>query len=556
MKHYPSDAEWIESRVKSLPKPWADALRDDWHKTNQVDHYAANVDLRNTTEALLNVSVPLDASDSDVCHTAEKAARLCFARFQMASVTRRQYVITQGELRTSMAGLCSRMGIHPPKAKFADSAAIARMIDAHWWRKQLRKVHGRALEGAAIQLGYVNRDRGCYCSDQALRRRRQQRKRNLDTLENTIAINELSDEFTLAQLSARSISNAANKRAELMTRISGFEHVAVEAGHKGIFLTITCPSKYHRWRTVGGSKATRNPRYDPSLKPDVSNRYLGKVWSRIRAALKRKGIEVYGVRVSEPQHDGTPHWHFLIFMPLGQLKPFKEIVRHYALDDSPYEPGANLHRVDFKYIDATKGTAAGYIAKYISKNIDGHGVDKDLYGNDAKISAERVDAWASTWGIRQFQHFGGPPVGPWRELRRVAAIENDAPDHLHEAHKAVNKNTQIDGHAEPCASWKRYIYAQGGTRCGRDYRIRVRQEVQDGKNKYGEDLGTKPVGVETWSIERNLPLSETASSTARHSKHARYWFAPSVRHVWTISAKRQAPLGSGFFWRSEASTLD
>ena len=37
-------------------------------------------------------------------------------------------------------------------------------------------------------------------------------------------------------------------------------------------------------------------------------------WARIRACWKRKGITAFGVRIAEPHHHGTPHWHLLIFM--------------------------------------------------------------------------------------------------------------------------------------------------------------------------------------------------------------------------------------------------
>ena len=513
MQRIPTDAEWTASRVATLPPRWAGKLLGQWHGKSGHDYYRANVELREATATLLAKPIPLHASDPTICEAAKHQAERCAARAEIFH--------SVSDLRAAMERICSGQNVAPPPAETRDHCAIARMTCPLWWRRKLRKLHGRQVEGAAIMLGLVNRFADLYVSNEGLCARQQQNQRNLASLEGTVARNEVGDEFTLAELAAKSTANKSVRRAELMTRISGFERIAIVAGHEGLFFTVTCPSRFHRHRTVNHGKAVApNPKYDPNESPATAQQYLCKLWACIRAQLKRQGLGIYGIRIAEPQHDATPHWHFLLFCEPAHAQRVEDIVAKHALKDSPNEPGAQEHRSDFKRIDPTRGSATGYVVKYVSKNIDGANVGDDLEGRPATQTAKRVEAWASRWGIRQFQQIGGPPVGVWRELRRIKAIPGAAPDFMKQAHAAANKSKPSDQHEGRSASWERYCEAQGGVFCGRHARIKLTKQQPEKLGRYGEQQAPRPVGV--WATKT------TGACEARRIAIA------SSRHQWEI----------------------
>ncbi|MEL4378996.1 replication endonuclease [Shewanella algae] len=346
--------------------------------------------------------------------------------------------------------------------------AINRAKDEQWWRRKLKTKHIREGETLSRRYNQVNRAKGIYISNLGLGKIRHRWQENQSFLESTIATNELGFSASLAELSSLNVSNPSIRRQELMVRTRGFEECSKAMGHQALFITLTCPSKYHRSLSKAGM---RNPNWNGATPLD-GQQYLRRTFERIRAALGNQDIGIFGFRVAEPHHDGTPHWHLLLFVEPEQAQALLKVFRRYAFEEDGNEPGAAKHRLKVEEIDPSKGSATGYIAKYISKNIDGEGIDQDLYGKDAKDSAIRVRAWASLWGIRQFQQLGGASVTVWRELRRMEAIKAVELDWIESIRQCADQG-----------DWQGYTEQMGGVFCKRQQQVirPLYEQVQEAK---------------------------------------------------------------------------
>lgn len=443
--------------------------------------------------------LPLDSTDAQICVFAERFASEC--------ATESAFIHDIGALRVRLCWMVANRGLTPPDFK-DDRQVVLRCMDPAWWRRNLRKVCGRHFEHAAMRLGFVSSRVGAYASNETVKRRIGQNNRNAKMLRAVRMRNELGQEYALADLANKGISNKAIRRGELMLRMAGCEDIAAECGHVGIFVTLTCPSKYHAVLEKSGQP---NPKYNGASAREGQS-YMVAAWGKVRKKNGRDGIAPYGFRIAEPHHDGCPHWHMLFFCPTDQVEQFKANLRRYALAEDGDEAGAHEYRVKIVRIEAGKGTAAGYIAKYVGKNIDdahvgahlgddGSIIETDLVGDQVIRPCQRVEAWAGQWGIRQFQAIGQPPVTVWREMRRVARekLEN-APDHVLRAWDACQRIEGTDAETGEVvvtkpADYAEYIRAQGGVNVGQDYRIGVAKTLKMCEGRYGLTERPAPVGV-------------------------------------------------------------
>lgn len=521
----------VDAALAGLPARFAAILGSGYREraaTERYMPYEATAWLQTHAAPIKVARLDLEVSDAEICATAENCA--AHVRSLLAATTRLPVLLTWA----AASAYCESWRVVAPAS---GEGAIERMADAAWWRLQLRKAHARDLESAAIDLGLVHQGSDVYVSNESCERRRQQVARNRAILESVEMSDAATGEYigTLQDAAELTVANKEIRRAELMTRMRGFDEIAKDLGHGCEFATLTAPSRMHKYRTrwVGKGRIARscvpNRRYD-GTKPVDAQAWHCRNWARARASLARVGIRVYGFRVVEPNHDGTPHWHQILFfdVPKGWLLDevryvLRAVLRRYWLEDGGSEPGAQKYRCKFEPIDLKKGSATGYIAKYISKNIDGYAVEKDLFGNDAITSSMRVEAWATTWRIRQFQQIGGAPVSVWRELRRVKSLPEFVPARVRKAFESVQG--KLAGKRE---SWKDYTEAQGGPLVRRgDVFLALAKDVEPRINKYGESVPGKILGV---CVAGTSYLIESVRKAFRFFQaRARSAFAPWTR---------------------------
>ncbi|WP_269564293.1 replication endonuclease [Kosakonia radicincitans] len=358
--------------------------------------------------------------------------------------------------------------------------AVMRMFNETWWRGRLRRIAAAWREHLQIAVGNVSKKKHAYASKTCVAEWREQKRRTREFLKGLELEDEDGNRISLIEKYDGSVANPAIRRCELMTRIRGFENICNELGYMGEFYTLTAPSKYHATTKAG----YRNHKWN-GANPSDTQSYLTSLWARIRAKLHREEIRIFGIRVAEPHHDATPHWHMLMFMLPEHAERVRMVIRDYAWQEDGNELSsdkARKARFHAEAIDPEKGSATGYVAKYISKNIDGYALDgetDDESGELLKDTASAVSAWAARWHIRQFQFIGGAPVTVYRELRRMADTET--------AHGLSVEFAAVHDAAD-AGDWAGYVNAQGGAFVRRDdLQVRALYEARSEFNQYGEE---------------------------------------------------------------------
>ncbi|QLO05344.1 replication endonuclease [Citrobacter freundii] len=375
--------------------------------------------------------------------------------------------------------------------------SLARMLCADWWYRKLWQMRCEWREEQLRAVCLVNKKASPYVSYEAVIHKREQRRKSLEFFRSHELVNEDGDTLDMEDVVNASNSNPAHRRNEMMACVKGLELIAEMRGDCAVFYTITCPSRFHA--TLNNGRP--NPKWTSATVRQSSD-YLVDTFAAFRKAMHKAGLRWYGVRVAEPHHDGTVHWHLLCFMRKKDRRSITALLRKFAIREDREELGTNTGpRFKSELINPRKGTPTSYIAKYISKNIDGRGLAKEISketGRSLRDSAEHVTAWASLHRVQQFRFFGIPGRQAYRELRllagQAARVQGER-----KAGAPVLDNPRLDAvlAAADAGCFATYIMKQGGVLVPRKHHlVRTAYELNDEPSAYG-DHGIRIYGI--WS---------------------------------------------------------
>lgn len=417
----------------------------------------------------------VDGDESDAALLAQDLAEFLCDEVEYLNRTLRDESAPEllGVLYSMAAGIAEHFKADPPEwSRFTGKKltpeqlkiAISRMISVRFWSRHFRTFTRRWREHLYITVGDVRRQRSVICSPQWVQHWMASRKRGREIMAETNIEDEETGE-TLPLLAAvdASVSNNERRRAEMLTRVNGLEELAAldrmsqDSDYVALFFTWTAPQQYHAWLETG----RRNRKWN-GASPRETQHYFTRTFKNFSTALTRRDIHIFGMHITESHHDGTPHWHGILFVRREQESTLRDVFEMYANAEncSAHRPGkppaqSPQSQIMIKPVDRRTGSPTAYITKHICRNLEGcapGGRDKET-GSPWTELARHSAAWASLWGIKQFQFTGGPPVSVWRELRKLSD------------QKQADSVSPVFGelhYAAGAGDWAEYTRLQGG----------------------------------------------------------------------------------------------
>ncbi len=165
--------------------------------------------------------------------------------------------------------------------------------------------------------------------------------------------------FPLSQIVISAYHSPERYYAEIQNRVNTLECIASQRDLKPIFMTLTLPSEFHRYKTTKNGNLIDNPKFNGTT-PKESVKILTKMFAKLRQdrSLKELSKEnrIY-FRVNEPHKDGTPHTHILMFIPSDRIERVKRAYKRL------YDSRAN----DIQVITDNINNSVAYVMKYINK---------------------------------------------------------------------------------------------------------------------------------------------------------------------------------------------
>jgi hypothetical protein len=245
-----------------------------------------------------------------------------------------------------------------------------------------------------------------------------------------------------------------NRLSEIVAIQKSFEQISKDLGYTFLFTTITCPANFKPSPENGNISYTKG-----TMVKDGIN-LLNEVFTYVRkrkndilskspktpAALKHLDFfaDFYGLWSKEPQQDGTPHSHFLIYCHPSDLQKYQELFT-YAVQHIFEKHGLKFDKDNScKHIvqdeKQTKNPAA-YIFKYIFKCLN-------ISKNEEQKEQNELSLYHfSLHKYRRYDFFGVDKIlTVWREFKRMIAFDKNSTqfNHFKDIAKVLGKEDKIN----------------------------------------------------------------------------------------------------------------